>query len=210
MGKVRITLILSALGLVGAANASSLFTYHGLVSEMSKSVNISFNGKSMTVGAGLAMISLNGGSKFGGMCVDLEHFNSNGSSYQVNVKPIAERGPTANRAAWLFAQNANKITSKDMGAALQLAIWDVLYDGGDGLSSGKLKSSVTGNVKTLTNNLLTSSKSKSGDAWYFQALSHGYKNDKNQDYMSTVPEPATMATLAVGALALTRRRRRNA
>lgn len=210
MGKVRITLILSALGLVGAANASSLFTYHGLVSEMSKSVSISYNGKSMTVGAGLAMISLDGGAKFGGMCVDLDHWNSNGSSYQVNVKPIEERGPTANRAAWLFAQHANNITSKDMGAALQLAIWDVLYDGGDGLSAGKLKSGVTGNVRTLTNSFLASSVGKDDAAWYFKAVTHGKYNDKNQDFMSTVPEPATMATLAVGALALARRRRRAA
>lgn len=205
---IRASIVLGALAACGVASATNLFTYHGLVAEMSRAVDINFNGKSMTVGAGLAKVSLDGGSKFGGMCVDLSHWNTNGSSYQVNVKPIAERGATASQAAWLFGKYANNITSKDMGAALQLAVWDIVYDGGDGLNSGSFKSSASSSIKTLTNGYIAESKNQSGAGYYFKAITHGYKNDCNQDYMSTVPEPASMAVLLTGAAAVIRRRRK--
>lgn len=200
--------MMGALAACGVASASSLFTYHGLVSEMSRAVEITYGGNTMTVGAGLALVSLDGGARFGGMCVDLNHWNSQGNSYQVDVKPIAERGAGATQAAHLFGKYATTIDSKDKGAALQLAIWDILYDGGDGLDAGTFRSAASSSVKSLTTDYIAESAGKSGSGYYFKALTHGSNNNKNQDYMGTVPEPASMAVLLTGALALARRRRR--
>lgn len=209
MKRFRYALFLVVLGVPGASQASSLFTYNGLVSEMSRSVAINYAGKNMTVGAGLANVSLDGVDLIG-LCVDLVHWNTNGSAYQVNVRPIEERGPTATRAAWLFSSAVGTVDTRDRGAALQLAVWDILYDGGDGLNAGSFKSSVTGNVLTITNSYLANSfGQQSSAAQYLKAVTHGDKNDENQDYM-VVPEPASMAVLLTGAAAVLRRRRSKA
>ncbi|MCC7436018.1 MAG: PEP-CTERM sorting domain-containing protein [Methanoregulaceae archaeon] len=176
---------------------------------MSRSVGINYAGKSMTVGAGLANVSLDG-NRVVGVCVDLAHWNTNGSSYQVNVLPMEERGATATRAAWFFSSNVGVVDSKDKGAALQLAIWDILYDGGDGLDTGTFQSSVTGAVRSITGTYLTDSTDhQSSAAYYLKAITHGDNLDMNQDYM-VVPEPATVSAMVLGSLALLRRRRKTA
>lgn len=211
MNRFRYAILISALVIPGATQASSLFTYHGLVSEKSKNVTINFGGNSMTVGAGIARVSLDGSPQFHGMCVDLSHFNTSGSSYQVDVKPITDRGATAARAAWIFHTYGSTVDTKEKGAALQLAIWDVIYDGGNGLAAGTVQSSVTGSVLTHTNSYLAGSVGMDYTAaYYFKAVTHGPNNDKNQDYMGLVPEPATMSALLLGSLAMLRRRKKSA
>ncbi|HMS54495.1 MAG TPA: PEP-CTERM sorting domain-containing protein [Fimbriimonadaceae bacterium] len=202
-------LFTSSLILSAAVSRAALFTFHGLVSGKSQAVSINYAGNSMNVGAGLANVSLDGGPQFLGVCVDLDHWNGNGSSYQVNVRPIEDRGPFATRAAWLFNDQASSVNSNMKGAALQLAVWDIVYDNGDGLDAGSFKSSASGSLLTQTNSYLAASfGNTSSNANWFQAVSHGNANNRNQNYMGTVPEPSSIAVIAVGAFALLRRRRR--
>ncbi len=53
------------------------------------------------------------------------------------------------RAAYLYVTQYANITNSADGAALQLAIWDIVHDGGDGFSAGRLQAST--NVGSETN-----------------------------------------------------------
>lgn len=199
--------------LVGAAvfAQADTLTFKGLDANKSQNVTIKYDGASLTVGAGLARLSLNGGPDHFGLCVDLDHWNTNGLSYDVNVKPIAQQGPNATRAAYLLNTFSSTVTSKAQGAALQLAVWDVIYDNGDGFSKGRFRTSSVSTDTVLTANtyLQQSVSQTSAAAVWYEAKNHGKYNKSNQDFMAAaVPEPASMIALGAGLLALARRRRR--
>lgn len=50
-------------------------------------------------------------------------------------------GRNLQEAAWLVSTEMPTATTPDMGAALQLAIWDIVEDGGDGLAAGSVAAS---------------------------------------------------------------------
>lgn len=200
--------LLTSLIFTAAASQAALFTFHGLISGKGQSVSINYAGNTMNVGAGLANVSLDGGPQFWGVCVDLDHWNGNGASYQVNVRPIEDRGAFATKAAWVFNNYASAVDSNVKGAALQLAVWDIVYDNGDGLDAGAFKSSASGSLLSQTNSLLAASHGNtSSNANWFQAVSHGNQNNRNQNYMGTVPEPSSVVLVALGVLGLLRRRK---
>ncbi|MBX3096649.1 MAG: PEP-CTERM sorting domain-containing protein [Fimbriimonadaceae bacterium] len=202
------TLIVAAMALAGLSVHATPFTFVGLDAGKSDGVTITYDGKSYNVSAGVAILKLNGSDPFTGLCVDLDHWNSNNQTYNVNVRPATDLNNGA-RAAWLVKNALPSVTSKSMGAGLQLAVWDIIYDNGDGLNNGRVKSNVSGSIKTAANNFLAQSSSKSStEAYWFEATSHGSKNNKNQNFMSPVPEPASMIALGFGAMALLRRRRK--
>ena len=83
-------------------------------------------------------------------CVDLYHDVSPGITYTCTACAVS--GPTLSsfstnveQAAWLYVNelpvfNAAPTSEQSVyGAALQLAIWDVIHDGGDGLSAGTVQ-----------------------------------------------------------------------
>ena len=73
------------------------------------------------------------------------------------------------RVAWLLNAELANITNPDFGSALQLAIWDIIHDNGDGLSSGAVQSFVNASdpkqtpagVIALANTFLSESVGKS-------------------------------------------------
>ncbi|MFN8220203.1 MAG: PEP-CTERM sorting domain-containing protein [Fimbriimonadales bacterium] len=204
----RKILYVSILTVAAAASQAITLTFHNSVGGKSQAVNVSTGGNGHQFMAGAMDITLGGGPHVEAYCVDLLHSVSNGNSYNVNVKPMSMQGPYGDRAAWLFQTYAPAVDTSEKGAALQLAIWDVVSDGGDGFGAGWFQTSETGSLLSQAQTYLNASIGQSGSAYWLEATGHGEHNDRNQNLMTTVPEPSSIAAVAVGAMALLRRRRK--
>jgi hypothetical protein len=107
----------------------------------------------------------------------------------------------ATQIAYLVSKNFASITSDAGAAALQLAIWNVLYDSDYSISSGSFRST-TSAVLALGNSFLTDLQqygSLGGSVNFFDAK-------LGQDQV-TVPEPATLLLLGASAIVFGARRR---
>ncbi len=167
----------------------------------------------MNVAAGPQSVKLNGGSNFNAFCIDLDHWNTSGSSYGVNVLGI---GSVANSTMVknLFENFLSDVTNSVNGAAFQIALWDAVADGGDGLNSGRFKASnLSSEVAAKVGVYAGGYNTQGGTPLLFSVYdptSHGYNGNKNQGLISAeaVPEPATMALLAAVAGSFIRRKRK--
>jgi hypothetical protein len=98
--------------------------------------------------AGVVQAKLNGNQTFDVLSVDMFTPFTVGATYTVTtLKPNDPRikftSVNMARAAWLYSTYmpvVNAAADKNVqAAALQLAVWDVIHDGGDGLSQGKVR-----------------------------------------------------------------------
>lgn len=207
------SLAIFALAALGVSAQATTLTFHNMASGLSTNASISFNGNSMNVAAGPQEVSLNGGSHFNAYCIDLSHWNSAGSSYGVNVGGLSTV-TNAFKVENLFEKYSLGVNNSATGAAFQLALWDIVYDNGDGLGAGSFKASgLSSNVANLFGTYVGGAATTGGTAMNFNvynATSHGYNGDKYQNLMSAtpVPEPATMVVLASAAVVAIRRRRK--
>jgi hypothetical protein len=166
--------------------------------------------------AGPFVATLDGGAKFDAYCVDLYHDLS--STQTVSLQPIA--GLTGGHGAavgYLYDTFASKVTNSAQGAGLQLAIWDVEYDGGDGFSTGlfRVGKGTTSQALAAANQYLAALKAASdpsGAATWFVCTNHGADGTINQDLVGNpplraVPEPASLILLGAGGFGLLARSR---
>ena len=80
-------------------------------------------------------------------CVDLFTGISFGDYASNTVFPRAVRHE--DRAAWLYLSVFPGVTTAEQGEALQLAIWDIVHDGGDGFGAGRVQASVNSNSSVI-------------------------------------------------------------
>lgn len=216
MNKKLILAALAVTALVPAAQAANL-EFVGAVSGKSKAVTINYNGDSMNVNAGALGIKVDGGSIIEAYCVDLEHSIQAGWDWDVNILSFDSHPATAAnliKAKNLLASTYFGVDTDNKGAALQLAVWDALYDGGDGLNTGVFEATVSGGLATAYNSIVTTANTPTENIndyifTYYEATSHGQYGKKYQDLVSLepVPEPATMVLLGGMALAALRKRK---
>ncbi len=167
------------------------------------------------IGIGVLNVSFDGSLQLqDAFCVDRFRYISNGN-YTVDL--LAPSSATnGNRAAWLLHDILPQINAaapgtaqRNLAAALQMAIWDIVQDGGDGFTLGRIqKSSAMSHptdavILSLANSFITQS---AGHA-YTNALvlSNVNVNSFTQRLIvdrpgSGVPEPSSWA-LALSGLA---------
>ncbi len=140
------------------------------------------------------------------MCVDLFTDIYIGVTYNTNVvSPNDVPGRNLNQVAWLLDNvlmptqgpvyssdlpTSDWVTSVAQGAGLQLAIWDITTDGGDGFSSGRVQASTTPGEATDPTVL----------AWAqtYEALSAGQTSDQAFVYINSAIGSGTPAQMLEG------------
>ena len=180
-------------------------------------VDLSTNGQSKVTFAGIIFAAYEN-SPVSVFCVDfftsigIETFSANSASVDLVMN--------GRRAAWLMQTYLPQIANADQAAAVQVAIWDVVHDGGDGLTNGVLQGGATSaQVIQLAEQLIAASSGQENTAGSIFTHVDGRKakrqlmapgNFTAAAFGVVIPEPATYLAIGGGLLILgLARRKRN-
>ena len=150
-------------------------------------------------------------------CVDL--FTSIGfSTYNTTTGLPSTLTPNGQRAAWVFDTYRSTVDTNQEGAAMQVALWDIIHDGGDGLSAGAIRLAPSESaLQLIAGAMITASlghTSNNATILYNFSMGDGSKAQTlitTADALTPNPEPQTMAMMALGAaLVWVGRRKRKA
>ena len=182
--------------------------------------------------AGVIRVNINGGAAIDAYCIDLFVGVSVNDTYNVNLN--AAQDANRRRIAWLVQTQApiinalaNGTEKQQRSAALQLTIWDIIHDSGDGFAAGRVRWDTTGSTNTPTNirnyseSYRTLSIGQSVDnfgliathvqgTWVKQTMFLAYTQASLQamGIIQDTPEPATLVLSASAFLLLGLFRRR--
>ena len=208
------------IGLAGAvALHAETFTYLGPNSTHGQA-HITLSGVpgspvNLTVITGENMFKYGFEAATYGYCVDLQAMAGNGSAWKGSTASL-NAGQTIGHLLQEYAPQIHATGDKYGATALQLAIWDLLYDTPTGPSAqnNQAISLTSGHFKA--DNIKVNGVAFDPSA-YFAAFQSGFDESgladvyhgTNQSIQSfaAVPEPASIAALAVGAAAQLRRRK---
>ncbi len=132
-------------------------------------------------------------------CVDINHYAGSGDMTARQAYTFLHNGSLVE---YLYNTYAPGVDTGIKAAALQAAIWEVVFETGStySVSTGYLTITNNSAVTALANQELASLPTTYGGP-------HLYALDSVDRQDVVVPEPATMSLLGLGALALLRRRR---
>jgi len=178
-------------------------------------VNISYNGNSETVYAGGFSTTYAGdGRSYLSFCADLDHnqYVPGVSDVTAGTKINVANGQLLSNLLTKFADAVDSYPYEE-AAALQLAVWDIWADGGDGLTKGKFRAS--GNYRpteTLATYMIKRAKQYTGpaDLVVYNVNRVPGENTQGQNLIRAVPEPTGIAVAGLGLVALLRRRKTSA
>lgn len=140
------------------------------------------------------------GHDFATYCVDIDHYAATTPVVEANIRLMFPHG---DKVAYLYETYAKTINNPESAAALQAAIWEAAFEtsGTYNVNSGSVYLTGDSNVLGQATTFLASLP-----ASYTPHGTIVLDSANNQDML--VPEPATMSLLALGGVALLRRRRR--
>ena len=221
---LTIGLAFGSLALSQVSHAFALTS--SIAGQFGQSVTSYFNNGASTyggyTGAQLLTFTAGGGgapagypSTFVGYCVDIENAFVNPQTVLLNpIDNLTKNGISPNsgkKVAWLYDKFGGTVADNVQGAALQVAIWEALYDSSADLSTGfyRIDGSQTAiltqaNIYLNTMNSQFNASDSFFDVW-FDAT-------PGQDVIGpgAVPEPGLMSLLAgtsMSGLMLLHRRR---
>jgi hypothetical protein len=127
---------------------------------------------------------------------DFDVYNTHHQDLHQNVPSGYLRG-NGDRAGWLYNQHGHSVASAVQAGALQVALWEVLYDTDNNIYTGhfKLTGYGLGFDPNLAQQYVNLSVGQNDVATYFQS-----KSPNAQDLIGPVPEPASMLLLGSGLL----------
>jgi hypothetical protein len=156
--------------------------------------------------------NLNNSTTFNTFCIDLTHFISTGSKYKYSVdSPIGsdtqaiQGGLTSGQSTLLselFGKFYSSVVDNKTGAAFQIAVWDIVYDGGVPNGNSPFQVTSTGAAETLAlqwlNNL---DPNKTANLLVLD--SDPPKDHQNQITLApVVPEPSSFVLAGIGVVGL--------
>lgn len=178
----------------------------GLDWDRAMTIEIKADGTTRNAHAGVGVLLVNGAEYVDALCVNLfQTIYLNNIYTAESIAPATYDADGGNAAAYLAEHNLSPSLSQTGGAALQLAVWDLIHDGGDGFAAGRIQSTsnTNGAVLAQANTWRTEALGQSGAASIFTAAP-GATAFQQQIYLTgnpdggEVPEPGTLVMLAVG------------
>jgi hypothetical protein len=182
--------------------------YNGLANG--DTVTFSFNGNSITGPAGQLSFTVIAssnqaqvGQSFLSFCVDNMHNNFLGQQFQIDPKSMSNLKDGA-QVAYLFNKHGTGALPADQAAALQIAVWKEVDDGGDDLNSGHFQYS--GSLASLAKAFLDDANSNAGGIPGNPLFGDtSTTDDPNRQSIlfpfgspDAVPEPATLLLTGLG------------
>jgi hypothetical protein len=163
-------------------------------------VTVYVNGSPVTTQAGQFQMHVDGsggsfqsGTQFTAFCVDLTHFSTPGQEYSANSLP-ASALPNGDQVAYLYDKYGQDILSdNNLAAAVQLAIWDEVLDGGTGLDQGPFQFLPTDDgglaLAALANSLIAEANANAGPSsgLFLDASASGDDPNRGQSVFGQPP-----------------------
>jgi hypothetical protein len=208
---VKVAVIFAGLAMLGShattANAGT-FTYHsyGFAGENVHITDTSLGVNNEYGGAGL--ITLNGSSAIAAYCVDIADWLLGSGTYNTGVNPASNpnlAGLSSFTGHSKIADIGALIANGSNAAAVQVAIWETEYGGAVTITPDDQ------NLQSVANVYFTDLQTLwtvPGNLSLMELTPAGGQTNQTLVYMVAAPEPASMAILGSGMIALGYARKR--
>lgn len=195
---------------VSSAHAITTMTYDSSVPALFEMVNLKFDGQAVDIYAGQLGVRFSTGVS--GLLYCADPF----VALRIDSVDVIQRSAGAvdqgGRLSWMYDSFATTITQGWQAAAFQLAVWDVVSDGGDGFRDGRIQATSATNPDILNAaiSMVTNSQGNSSNSGSFYEPVSGanFSQTLFSASFSPVPEPGTYLLMGagIGIFGLFRRR----